>query len=325
MTLNKYDSHPKTAKLKPWTEAMFTGASFSILNYEQDIMELIKSDIIDVHVGEVDHLSPGKVHLADGTEFESDVFLANTGWKHVPPIKLLPEGIEKELGIPHALADDAPEADLANQRDLAERADEEILARFPRLRRQPVWNEGYKPLTSQKGIDSSDAVTPCAPLTPFMLHRFLVPPSARFLRARDVAFAGMTSNFSNAITAHLAGLWISAYFQGRLAADPGAAAGDAAALRALRYETVLFNRWGRWRYPTDWGHKNPNFIFDAVPYFDLLLRDLGLDPHRKKGWFAEMTDPYGPEDYQDITDEWVRKNGGVSAKITNGKKKNGNV
>ncbi|KAJ8121622.1 hypothetical protein O1611_g10054 [Lasiodiplodia mahajangana] len=102
ITLNKYDSHPDTAKLKPWTEAMFTGASFSILNYEQDILELIKGDMIDVHVGEVDHLSPGKVHLADGTEFESDVFLANTGWKHVPPIKFIPEGIEKELGIPHS-------------------------------------------------------------------------------------------------------------------------------------------------------------------------------------------------------------------------------
>ncbi|KAI1150310.1 hypothetical protein F4825DRAFT_427321 [Nemania diffusa] len=308
MTLNKYDSHPDTAKLKPWTEPMFTGASFSILNYEQDILELVKGDLIDVYVGEVDHLSPGKVHLADGTEFESDVFLANTGWKHVPSIKFLPEGIEKELGIPHRWADDASAGDLANQPDLLKRADEEILARFPRLERQPVWNKDYVPLTEQKGIDSADEVTPCAPLTPYMLYRFVVPASPRFLRRRDVAFAGMMSNFSNAITAHLTGLWISAYFQGRLAIDPAAAADDEAALARLRYDTVLSNRWGKWRYPTDWGSKNPNFIFDSVPYFDLLQRDLGLNPHRKGGWFAEMTEPYGADDYQDIKDEWMRKN-----------------
>ncbi|KAJ2995466.1 hypothetical protein NUW58_g1259 [Xylaria curta] len=118
MALNKYDSHPDTAKLKPWIEAMFVGSSFSIFNYEHDIMELIKSNMIDVHVGEIERLSPGMVHLADGTEFESDVLLANTGWKHVPPIKFLPEGIERELGIPHKLAHNAPAKDLANQQDL---------------------------------------------------------------------------------------------------------------------------------------------------------------------------------------------------------------
>ncbi|KAI0903018.1 hypothetical protein F4823DRAFT_620203 [Ustulina deusta] len=307
MTLNKFDSHPDTAKLKPWTEPMFTGSSFSILNYDQDIMGLVKSDMIDVYIGEINHLSPGKVHLADGTEFESNVLLANTGWKHVPPIKLLPEGIEKELGIPHKLADGASNEDLANRQDLIQRADEEIFKRFPRLKRQPVWNKNYKPLTEQNGIHSEDEVTPCAPLTPYMLYHFLVPASPRFLRTRDIAFTGMVSNFSNSITAHLGGLWISAYFQGKLTIDPASTVDDKAALKKLQYETVLLNRWGKWRYPTDWGSKNPNFIFDAVPYFDLLQRDLGLNPHRKKGWFTEITDPYGPEDYQDVNDEWLKK------------------
>ncbi|KAI8692453.1 hypothetical protein NCS56_00002100 [Fusarium sp. Ph1] len=115
MALNKYDSHPNTAKLKPWIEAMFTGTSFSILNYDTDFLELVKGDMVNIHIGEIDHLSPGKVHLSDGTEFESDALLANTGWKHIPPMKFLPEGIEKELGLPHAPAEGAPEEDLANQ------------------------------------------------------------------------------------------------------------------------------------------------------------------------------------------------------------------
>ncbi|KAI1378024.1 FAD/NAD(P)-binding domain-containing protein [Hypoxylon crocopeplum] len=320
LTLNNYDAHPDTAKLKPWTEAMFTGASFSILNYEQDIFKLVQSDKVDVCVGEIDHLSPGKVHLSDGTEFESDAFLVNTGWKHVPAIRFLPEGIEKDLGIPHQWSDDsepidndAPIEDLANNHNLLRRADQEILGRFPRLKQQPVWNKAYVPLTDQKGISSNDEVTPCKPLTPYMLYHLLVPPSARLLRTRDVAFCGMISNFSTAITAHISGLWISAYFSGKLAVDPAAAVDDEALLKSIQYQTLLYNRWGRWRYPTDWGNMNPNFIFDAVPYFDLLQRDLGLSPYRKGGWFAEMSDPYGPEDYRNLNKEWIAKYGAVKS------------
>lgn len=317
LTLNNYDAHPETAKLKPWTEAMFTGASFSILNYEQDILKIVQSDKVDVYVGEIDHLSPGKVHLADGTEFGSDAFLANTGWKHVPGIKFLPEGIEKELGIPHqpaeATDDSASPEDLANNHDLLERADQEILERFPRLKEQPIWNKDYVPLTDQNGISSKDEVTPCKPLTPYMLYRFLVPPSARFLRTRDMAFTGIISNLSAAMTAHVTALWISAYFAGKLAIDPAMAIDDEASLKSMQYQTVLYNRWGKWRYPTDWGNKSPSFIFDAVPYFDLLQRDLGLSPYRKGGWLAEISAPYGPEDYRNINEEWTTKYGAVKS------------
>ncbi|KAL1960895.1 hypothetical protein VTO42DRAFT_5878 [Malbranchea cinnamomea] len=309
MNLNAYDSHPETAKLKPWVPAMFTGSSFSILNYETDFFELVKNgDKIKIHIGEIDHLSPGKVHLANGTELESDVLVAHTGWKHVPPVKFLPEGIEKELGVPHPTAEKAPAEDLANQQELIERADKEIFERFPRLKAQPVWNKNYVPLTDQKGIKSDDEVSPYKPLTPFMLYHFMVPPSERFLRTRDIAFVGMVSNFSTPLTAHLQSLWVSAYFSGTLPNDPAAAAGDEASMQKLRYETVLYNRFGKWRYPTE-AHRAPAHIFDAVPYLDLLQRDLGLNPHRKRGFLAEMWNPYGPEDYRDIIDEWTAKYG----------------
>lgn len=308
MTLNAYDSHPDTAKLKPWTEAMFTGTSFSILNYDTDFFDLVKGGKVKVHLGEIDHLSPGTVHLSDGTEFPADVLLAHTGWKHVPPIKFLPEGIEKELGIPHAPIQNAPREDLAGQADLVDLADKEILERFPRLKNQPVWNKNYVPLTDQKGIDSDDAVTPYRTLTPYMLHHFIVPPSQRFLRTRDTAFIGMVGNFSNVITAHVQGLWINAYFSGLLAKDPAEAVGDDSAIQKLQYNTVLMNRFGNWRYPTDWGsNKCPSFVFDAVPYLDLLLSDLGLAHYRKKGFMAEWYSPYGPEDYSDVNEEWKEK------------------
>jgi hypothetical protein len=313
IALNKFESHPETAKLKPWIPAMFAATSFSILNYDTDFFQLVKNGKIRVHISEITHLSPGRVHLLDGVQLEADVLLANTGWKHVPPVQFLPEGIDKELGLPHVpdtkTTAPTPEVDLACQQELISQADLQILSRFPRLEDKPVWNKSYIPLTSQKGISSYDTVTPCTPLTPFMLHRFIVPPSPRFLSTRDVAFVGMVSNFSNVITAHLQGLWVGAYFSGRLAPDRDPACEN---VEAVRHEAVLHNRFGHWRYPVDWGNRAPTFIFDAVPYLDLLQRDLGLDPRRKKG-LAEIFAPYGPEDYRCVNEEWAAAQAAIKA------------
>lgn len=311
ISVNKYDAHPDTAKLKPWTHAMFTGPSFSILNYDTNFFDIVKSDMVHVYIGEIDHLSPGKVHLADGTELESHALFSNTGWKHVPPMKFLPEGIERELGIPHVPPKFSSEDDLGSYQPLLEKADAEIFARYPRLKDQPVWNKSYKPINEQKGISSDDEVVPGKPLTPYMLYHFILPASERFLRARDTAFSGVLSNFSNPINAHLQGLWISAYFNGQILHDPAVAVGDAEAIAKVQYETVLHNRFGKWRYPTDW--RAPSFIFDAVPYIDLLLQDLGLKTHRKGGFVAEIFSPYGPPDYKTVNEEWLQLSGKGSA------------
>lgn len=50
-----------------------------------------------------------------------------------------------------------------------------------------------------------------------------------------------------------------------------------------------------------------SFVFDALPYLDLLLTDLGLRTHRKSGLLAECFEPYGPEDYRGLVDEWKKK------------------
>lgn len=323
LALNKYDAHPETAKLKPWLPAMYSGTSFSILNYDTDFFQLVRDGKIRVHVADITHLSPGKVHLSDGLQLKADVLLANTGWKHVPPIRFLPEGIDRELGLPHAspFSDD----DLCQPDRLAQ-ADAQILATFPRLRDEPVWNTHYAPLTNDddgdNGNPSNTTTAPdaaaAAALTPFVLHRFMVPPSARFLRTRDVAFVGSVANFSNIITAHVQGLWVAAYFAGRVRGlapsgqDLAVGGGDGGGgddggldLERIRREALLHNRFGRWRYPVDWGSRAPTFIFDAVPYLDMLLRDLGLETRRKGGVFAELFSPYGPEDYQGVNEEWA--------------------
>ncbi|KLU83804.1 hypothetical protein MAPG_02855 [Magnaporthiopsis poae ATCC 64411] len=92
ISLNKFDSHPELAKLKPWSNPMFVASSFSILNYPTDFFDLVRDGTVRVHIADLKGLSRGKVHLADGTALPSDALCCVTGWKHVPAFKLLPEG-----------------------------------------------------------------------------------------------------------------------------------------------------------------------------------------------------------------------------------------
>ncbi|KAK0721673.1 hypothetical protein B0T26DRAFT_644428 [Lasiosphaeria miniovina] len=319
ITLNKYDAHPETKKLKPWSEAMFTASSFSILNYPTNIFDLVRDGTIRVHIADVVRLSPRTVHLSGGSQVETDAMCCVTGWKHVPLIKFLPEGVDRELGLPHVPGDDATEPLL--KAEAVDRADREILARFPRLKSQPVQNKNMKPLLATDGLSTTDKINPSTPLTPYTLYHFIVPPSARFLQARDVAFAGVLMNFNTPVIAHAQSVWISAYFNDQLSAQvvPPVVGNSAATpgsedtgnmvktIDELRYETVLHARFGKWRYPAGHGAQFPDFVFDALPYVDLLLRDLGLPIYRKAGWLAEATEPYGPEDYKDLVAEFAAK------------------
>lgn len=78
----------------------------------------------------------------------------------------------------------------------------------------------------------------------------------------------------------------------------------------ILYETALFNRFSLWRAPYGFGARYPDFGFDNIPFFDLLLRDLGLNPWRKGGWIREIFGgPYLPKDYRGVVDEWKSRKG----------------
>lgn len=310
ITLNKYDSHPETAKLKPWSEPMFTASGFSIMNYPTDFLELIRTgDVVKIHIADITHLSKKTVHLSNGASFETDLMLCATGWKHLPPFKFLPEGIDKELGIPHTPGDEP-----LFTTEMVEKADKEILERFPRLKQQPVQNKNLVPLLEQKGVSTRDKVNPSTPLTPYTLYRFMVPPSERLIKQRDIAFAGILMNFSVTLMAPAQALWINAYFDGRLSSSVipksiGTPQEEGKTMEEIRHETVLYSRFGKWRYPAGYGTRFPDFVFDALPYVDLLVGDLGLPIYRKGGMVAEATQPYGPEDYKDLVQEWKATQG----------------
>jgi len=288
--LNGYDKHPETKKLKPWTSAFWVGSSLSILNYPTNFFDYVKNGTIKIHIADITRLSSKTVHLSTGESLKADALVCSTGWRHHPPVKFLPEGIDRELGLPyHAeLPDDT----------LVTKADEEILNRFPRLKSQPEINPHYKPLESDKSKASLNR--------PYRLYRFMVPPA--FIEDRSIAFNGMIQSINTATAAQTQALWLTAYLDGQLSLDqktPEERRDSKLSLKdEVEWETILHSQFGKWRYPGGFGARYPDFVFDALPYMDMLLKDLGLQSHRKGGLFAECFRPYGPSDYRGLVDEW---------------------
>jgi hypothetical protein len=290
--LNKYDKHPETAKLKPWSNPMFIGSGLSILNYDSDFFELVRSGKIKVHIGDIEKVESSSVVLSNGERLTVDTVVCSTGWKCRPPLKFL--GVnDEELGLPHHSEKPDP---------LDEVADAQIFRSFPRL--QEPYNPN--PRFTEPPTAPSDVTAPPRLNVPWRLYRFMVPPADT--EDRSIAFAGVPMTITNSIFATVQALWISAYFDRQLDLEtsvqppPGKSDVD-----AITWETHLFARFGKWRYPAGHGALHPDFVFDAVPYLDLLLKQLGLKAHRKGSALKEIFDPYGPEDYRGLVGEWSKK------------------
>ena len=267
---NGYTSHPETRKLQPWDNAFWIGSGLSIHNYPKNFFDMAKQGKIRVHVANINHLTEDEVHLSTGDKIKADVVVCSTGWKNQPPLEYL-NFPEAKIGLPQP-----PE----EQKRLTAEVDKEILTRFPRLKDQPRIGSAVKP---------GD---------PYRLYRFIVPPT--MVEKRNFAFAGMVSTVSTSICANSQSLWISAFFDGKL--DRLAKTDD-----EITKEVLLHTQWGRWRYPTGYGANLPDFVFDALPYADLLHADLGLRLNRKSNFLRELFAPYGPEDIVGLVDEWVDK------------------
>ncbi|KAF9887272.1 hypothetical protein FE257_010400 [Aspergillus nanangensis] len=302
IALNAYDSHPETAKLKPWISPFWIASSLSILNYPTNIFDLVRDGKVTVHVDQISHLSSQGIHLAQTPDspLPSDALICSTGWKATPNMTFAPAGLDSTLGFPWA-PDPLPEA-------LVSAADKEILRRFPRLTTPPVTANpsAFKPLAEDAPATASH---------PFRMARFMVPPA--MAASRSIAFMGLTMTINTTMIAQAQALWIAAYFGGELtpAARERCPEGVVGVLEKeeddgadvdLLWETALHSQFGVHRYPGGFGKRNADFVFDAVPYVDLLLGDLGLDVGRKEGgmkWF----EPYGVEDYRGLVAEWMAK------------------
>lgn len=285
-TLNKYDSHPETAKLKPWIEPLWVASSLSILNYKRNFFDLVREGKVRVHIADVTELSEGAVHLSTGDVLDSDGMVCCTGWRSTPTINF-PVDTQKELGFPTA-EDPLPPS-------LIQKADQHILQQLPRLKTQPTFNSDYRPMIQETPDSAREGAS-----HPTRLYRFLIPCTPHLSSSHSIAFLGMATTASTMLITQAQALWIAAYFyHPTYLSLPLETKGD------LEWSTALHTQYCKWRYGVGGhGNRRPDFVFDAMPYIDLLLKDLGMKAKRKQTRLKEWVEPYGVEDYRGLVEEF---------------------
>jgi hypothetical protein len=235
------------------------------------------------------YMSQDTVHLAQDESIRTNALICATGWKHLPPITFLPEGLDADLGLPshHSRAEDLESA-----------AEEEIFERFPHLRSLHSQNYRHSGQTSadQKGDNTTTQDSSCQPLR---LYRFMVPTT--FATQHNIGFAGMLMTINTMTSAEVQALWLCVYLSKGLPLGGH----SMVSLNDLKWETILHTQYCKLRYPQAFGQRFPDFLIDGQPYIDLLLRDLELLHYRKSGRLRELFEPYGPKDYEGLVEEWL--------------------
>lgn len=280
----------KTEKLIPNDNCFWYSTNMGILNYPTNFYDLVTGGQVKVLKKDLDHLDGSTLKFEDGSVIETDLIVSSMGWKYGPSFDFLPKRIHSDLGIPSR---DLTKTQKEMWDHLDAQADAEILERFPKLKNGPR-PEHRSPLE----------------YPPWRLWRGAAPPG---LSEKNILFAGMLHNYTGTTTAEILGLWAYAYLNDKLSEPTpllsNRYSGEKTSPESRFYDAALFNRNGVWRSPYGLSKCYPDFVFDGVPYYDLLLRDLGLNNWRK-GWGGPLGEifggSYGVADYAGLVDEWLK-------------------
>jgi hypothetical protein len=176
--------------------------------------------------------------------------------------------------------------------ELDARADSAIRAEFPRLLSGPFKSPSSNVV--QPYIKDVDAELQ---YTPFRLYRSIAPPGLTAKGDQSIAFIGYISNIASTIRLEMQCLWAYAYLSGKLNIDRS----------KVMEDTALMSRFHKYRSPYGHGRFFPDLVFDQNPFFDLLLKDLGLKTWRKANLLRELFEPYGQDDYRGLVQEWLQQ------------------
>ncbi|KAK2478759.1 hypothetical protein H9L39_08133 [Fusarium oxysporum f. sp. albedinis] len=127
------------------------------------------------------------------------------------------------------------------------------------------------------------------------------PPKCHTLQAKGLTIPLVsphgTASTANIIIAETQALWAYAYLNGMIDMNKD----------KVYQETALSSCYGRLRYPCGFSAWYPEFVYDTVPYADMLLRDLGVRSRRKRIATQEVFSGYTIQDYKGINREWAEK------------------
>ncbi|KAF2166957.1 hypothetical protein M409DRAFT_66464 [Zasmidium cellare ATCC 36951] len=270
----------KVRGLVPSETPMFYGTQLSALNYETNFYHLFLDESVSLVEGRLDFVSNGQVHMENGVVLDSDAMILATGYEPNACIPLEPASQNLSRGCPV----DRSKYPGTIYPDLDTASDKQILQDFPLLAHSPS-----KP-------DRSPS------FTSWRLWRFLAPPSQinQGSRGRNLVFSNAIASFQSCIKCELTSLWAYAYLFDRLTV-PTPTEIDA------RREISLWTRFNRLRASLGMQGKQADLLLDGLPYYDILLRDLGLRSWRKgRGWIGEVFwGAYTARDYRGVVQEWM--------------------
>ena len=286
---------PESRKLMPDQNLLWYGSGSAITNYPTDFYQFIRNGQVEVIKKDISCLASGNViKFTDGWAVSTDALICGTGWDHIPCIEFFPESIHAKIGIPSRMysAEQAAQWNVLDQK-----ADSEILERLPiLLEDRPDKPRQHKPSAE--------------PPTPWRLWRGIALPDLEF---RDIVFLGMMSCPQTCLRAEISALWAYAYMSDNLE-EPVKLISTKPSRKIdsqdeRLYDTAIFQRYGFWRTPYGHGAKYADAVLEGLPYFDMLLQDLGLKTWRKGwGWFGELFGGgYWQGDYKGLIEEWKER------------------
>ncbi|KAJ5012615.1 hypothetical protein K4K57_003988 [Colletotrichum sp. SAR 10_99] len=297
-----YQTHEKTKVLQPEQNQFWYGTASGILSFDDDFFEYVRNGTVEIYREDIDHLSDHRVHLADGTSFSVDVLVASTGFSAKPTMNFEPASLHAELGVP--TSEMSPEQ-VAFWNEQSVKADKAIGARFPRLLDGPFLSP-----TSSKPKPFNPGASVEVSYSPWRLYRGMAPPGLAANDDRSLIFLGVFSNLANIMRLEVQCLWALAYFEGKIPTlDRDIRAGK------VYEETALMQRWAQHRAPYGHGRQYTDIVFDQLPYWDMLLGEVGVQTQRKPSKWAEFWESYTPVDYRGMVKEWMAQN----PKLQNGK------
>ncbi|KAH4048145.1 hypothetical protein HBI82_211240 [Parastagonospora nodorum] len=303
IALNKLHNHPETEKLVPWRGAFEVANDLSIHNYPTNFYDLVREGKIKVVIDEVERFGAGwEVLLKDGGNSieKLDAVVCATGWEACNTIRWEPESLNKKL----ALASTSP-LDLY-EAAMIQNASHSLREHFPILDRNTSRTNHPDPsLRDTRDSHPSDYTSltdkhPSPDPFPFpqpkRLHRFMVPPNT--LQSRSLAFAGALYTLGTYPAAYIQSLWISAYFADQL---------PLGSHEEVLNRTYRDSQYCALRAAGGYGRSAPDLVWDTLPYFDVLMEDLGMGKGMFGGAGKGMFAGHGPEDWRGCVGKWEER------------------
>ena len=238
----------------------------------EDFWDTIAKNV-SIHRSDIRTMQASSILLEDGSEVLSDVLFCGTGWSQHYPFFSKDQIVG--LGLPSDPIEDIKEESLKWEK-LLDAADERVLEQFPVLASPPPH---FKRPAKSTGTRLYNGITP--------------------LSDDSIAFLGhilLSNSFRNA---EAQAIWTTAYFDKNFRLPK---------TEQAEREIAYMNAFSKRRYPSH-GATGAYFHFDLVGYTDKLMRDIGLNSHRKGSWWSDLTSPCLASDFKDIKDEYLSKLG----------------